>query len=419
MKKQSCFSWNSGCSPILLTATRLLEDTTKLEVWLPLTIFTDDWILIERIETWRNQGQLPKAAAFYEKGGHFREASDCFHLSGEYEQAIEVLRRGDEFDEIIHYIKRHGRRLNPNTLHRYSRLCNILLKQGRISTELRATTINLLGSDVEKLAFFREFEMFDQMRSLYEDRRRWFEYYELSVAVGDLPGAMDTLLTQKLLPVIDKKTAESIFHYTMAETLLCHRGIAESRPELEKDLLQSSRSTPLEKTSLQWLDIFNLIDQFEEKDAQTSFKSLVLSPILTDFFCLFAVAYHAEIKLLDRSKLMHLPMDIINHVSRLIQNKQSGEKQSSAESLMLLCGLWSSPKNSTQMMVLPWSPLRTSGVQLPEDISQETLLSQARIWIQEKFSNTLIRFEGFAFNLFKELFPKRCSAFLVRGKSIS
>lgn len=222
MKKQSCFSWNSSCSPILLTAIRLLEDTTKLEVWLPLTIFTNDWILIHRIETWRNQGQLSKAAAFYEKGGHFREASDCFHSSGEYEQAIEVLRRSDEFDEIIHYIKRHGGSLNPNTLHRYSRLCNILLKQGRISTELRATTINLLGSDVEKLAFFKEFEMFDQMRSLYKDRRRWFEYYELSVAVGDLPGAMDTLLTQKLLPVIDKKTSEYILHYTMAETLLSH-----------------------------------------------------------------------------------------------------------------------------------------------------------------------------------------------------
>ena len=75
----------------------------------------------------------------------------------------------------------------PHTLTRYSRLCNILLRQGRISTELRATTINLLGSDVEKLSFFKEFEMFDQMRSLYKERHRWFEYYELSVAVGDLP----------------------------------------------------------------------------------------------------------------------------------------------------------------------------------------------------------------------------------------
>lgn len=175
----------------------------------------------------------------------------------------------------------------------------------------------------------------------------------------------------------------------------------------------------MERTSLQWLDIFNLIDQFEEKDAQASYKSLVVSPILTDFFCLFAVAYHAEIKLLDRSKLMHLPMDIINHASRLIQNKESGEKQWSAEGLMLLCGLWSSPKNSTQMMMLPWSPLKTYGVQLPEDISPENLLSQARAWIQEKFSNALVRFEGCAFNLFKELFPKRCGAFLVRGKSIN
>jgi hypothetical protein len=372
------------------------------------------------IEIWKNQGQLDKAALFYEKGGHFREASDCFHSCGEYEQAIEVLRRGDKFNELIHYIQQHGHRLNSNTLNRYTRLCNILLKQGRISTELRETTINLLGSDVEKLSFFKEFDMFDQMRSLYKDRRRWFEYYELSVAVGDLPGAMDTLLTQKLLPVVDKKTAECIFHYSMAEILMSYPGLTESRPELEKNLLQSSRSTHLEKTALQWLGVFSLIDAFEEKGAETAFKSLVASPILIDFFCLFAVAYQSEIKLLDRSKLMHLPMDIINHAGRLIQTTDFGENRSSAEGLMLLCGLWSWPKNPTQMIVLPWSPLRTHGVQLPEDmLSSESLLSQARTWIQEKFSNTVVRFEEVAFNLFKELFPRRCGIFLVRGKSTS
>lgn len=328
------------------------------------------------------------------------------------------MRRGDEFDELIHYIKRHGHRLIPHTLSRYSRLCNILLRQGRISPELRATTINLLGSDVDKLTFFKEFEMFDQMRSLYKERRRWFEYYELSVAVGDLPGAMETLLTQKLLPVIDKKLAESILHYSMAETLLHHHGLVESRPELERDLLQSSRSTPLEKTALQWLKIFNSIDEYEEKSAQSSFKSLVASPILVDFFCFFSVVYQSEIKLLERNKLMHLPMEIINHAGRLIQTTASGEIKDS-EGLMLVCGLWSSPKTPTQMTMLPWSPLKTDGVQIPEDMSPEALLSQARVWIQERFFHTVERFEDVAGSLFRELFPLRCNNFLYKGKSMN
>lgn len=369
-------------------------------------------------EIWKSQGQLPKAAAFYEKGGHLRQASNCFHLNGDYEQAIEVLRRGEEFDELIQYIKRHGHRLIPHTLTRYSRLCNILLRQGRISTELRATTINLLGSDVEKLSFFKEFEMFDQMRSLYKERLRWFEYYELSVALGDLPEAMNTLLTQKLLPVVDKRMAELILHYAMAETLLHHRHLVESRPELEKDLLQSSRSTPLEKTALQWLNIFNSIDEYGAKSAQASFKSLVASPILLDFFCLFSVVYQFEIKLLERNKLMDLPMDILNHASRLIQTTASGEVKDS-EGLMLVCGLWSSPKNPMQMTVLPWSPLRIDGVQMPVDMSPEALLSQARLWIRERFFSTVEAFQSVSFNLFRDLFPRRCIHFLYKGKSIS
>ncbi|KAJ5127660.1 hypothetical protein N7448_008439 [Penicillium atrosanguineum] len=365
-------------------------------------------------EIWKSQGQLPKAAAFYERGGHLLQASDCFHSNGDYEQAIEVLRRGDEFDELIQYIKRHGHRLISHTLTRYSRLCNILLRQGRVSTELRATTINLLGSDIEKLSFFKEFEMFDQMRSLYKERHRWFEYYELSVAVGDLPAAMDTLLTQKLLPVIDKKMAESILHYSMAETLLHHRDLVGSRPELDKDLLQSSRSTPLEKTALQWLNVFNSIDEYGEKSTQASFKSLVASPILIDFFCLFSVVYQSEIKLLERNNLMDLPMDILNHASRLIQVTASGEAKDS-EVLMLICGLWSSPKTPTQMTVLPWSPLKTDRVQLPENMSPEALLSQARLWIRERFFSTVDTFQSVAFNLFRDLFPRRCKHFLYKG----
>ncbi|KAJ5674702.1 uncharacterized protein N7477_004636 [Penicillium maclennaniae] len=408
---------------------RALDDlegsTSKYEqaiaCFLELNLFSDAadcYQALERYdkaaEIWKSQGQLPKAAAFYEKGGHLRQASDCFHLHGDYEQAIEVLRRGKEFGELIQYIKRHGHRLPLHTLTRYSRLCNILLRQGRISTDLRATTIDLLGSDVEKLSFFKEFEMFDQMRSLYKERHRWFEYYELSVAVGDLPEAMNTLLTQKLLPVIDKKVAEMILHYSMAETLLNHRHLIDSRPELEKDLLQSSRSTPLEKTALQWLSIFNLIDDYEGKSAQASFKSLGASPILVDFFSLFSIVYQSEIKLLERDKLMNLPMDILTHVIRLIQNMEFGELKDS-EGLMLVCGLWSSPKNSNQMTVLPWSPLRTDGLQMLEDMSLEALLTQARQWIRERFFSTVEAFQSVAFNLFKDLFPRRCKHFLYRG----
>jgi hypothetical protein len=52
----------------------------------------------------------------------------------------------------------------------------------RVSARLRAITINMLGSDVCKIAFFKEFEIWDQLRALYSSKSRWFEYYDLSVA---------------------------------------------------------------------------------------------------------------------------------------------------------------------------------------------------------------------------------------------
>lgn len=237
-------------------------------------------------ELCKSQGQLHKAAAIYEKGGHFREASGCFHSARDYEQAIEVLRRGDAFDELIHYINQNCEKLNPKTLHRYSRLCNILLKQGRISTELRATTINLLGSDVEKLAFFKEFEMWDQMRQLFAASQRWLDYFELSVSIGDLPAAVDTLLAHRLMPVINQETAEITLHFAMTEILLARCGVIGTRLELEKDLVKACRSTPLEKLALQWLEIFDLIDTLQVKGTPASFK-VGDSGLLTDFFSLF------------------------------------------------------------------------------------------------------------------------------------
>lgn len=53
---------------------------------------------------WKSQGQLRKAAMYFEKGGHHYNASECYHLERDFEQAVEVLRRGDEFDNLITYI---------------------------------------------------------------------------------------------------------------------------------------------------------------------------------------------------------------------------------------------------------------------------------------------------------------------------
>lgn len=177
--------------------------------------------------------------------------------------------------------------LSATTLRRYSRLCNILLKQGRISSELREPTINLLGSDREKVAFFKEFEMWDQLQSFYVARRRWYELYALFVSLGELPAALDTLFTHDLMPAMDKGVVESILHFSLAESLLAVWGLVEPSTELtEKHILETILSTPLEPTSKQWLSIFILFESFKEQEEERSLSLPGVSNMLRDFSCL-------------------------------------------------------------------------------------------------------------------------------------
>jgi hypothetical protein len=175
--------------------------------------------------------------------------------------------------------------LSEATLLRYSRLCNILLKQGRVSASLRAITINMLGSDVSKIAFFKEFEMWDQLRAFYSSKSRWFEYYDLSVAVGDIPAAIGTLLVHKLMPVVDKPVVEKLFNYSMVEVLYAHRNLIPAKPERD-GLLKSVKLTYLEKLGAQWRTLLQLIDDLEDTNLSASVKHLDKG-LLKDIFCLF------------------------------------------------------------------------------------------------------------------------------------
>lgn len=143
----------------------------------------------------------------------------------------------------------------------------------------------MLGSDVSKIAFFKEFEMWDQLRALYSSKSRWFEYYDLSVAVGEIPAAIRTLLVHKLMPVVDKPVVEKLFNYSMVEVLYYHRDLIAGKPERD-GLLKSVKSTCLEKLGAQWKTLLLLIDDFEDVDLPASVKNLDKGP-LRDLFCLF------------------------------------------------------------------------------------------------------------------------------------
>ncbi|KAJ5437376.1 Tetratricopeptide-like helical [Penicillium cf. griseofulvum] len=355
-------------------------------------------------EIWKDRGQYQKAAYFYEKGKLFTDASECYHSCGQYDAAIEVLRRGDQFDELVTYANRNREYLSQPTLLRYSRLCNILLKQGRVSASLRAITINMLGSDVSKISFFKEFEMWDQLRALYSSKCRWFEYYDLSVAVGDIPAAISTLLVHKLIPVVDKPVVEKLFNYSMVEDLYAHRDIIQGNSERD-GLLKSVKSTYLEKLGAQWKTLLLLIEDFEDMDLPASVKNLDKG-LLKDIFCLFVIAFEPAV--FTKRKIEHLPMDIVIRVGKLLQDSYARNNYS-LNCLAMTCGIFTNPKQENQTILLPWSPLRANTATALDESSFENLLDIAKDFIQEKFVAALTQFHENAYRFCSKLKVNECT----------
>ncbi|KAJ6177949.1 hypothetical protein N7519_008410 [Penicillium mononematosum] len=357
-------------------------------------------------------GLIAEAAMCYEGLGQFGKVAEIWKAREQYQKAASFYEKGKLFAEAFGVLPFLWNRayLSEPTLLRYSRLCNILLRQGRVSASLRAITINMLGSDVSKIAFFKEFEMWDQLRALYSSKSRWFEYYDLSVAVGDIPAAIGTLLVHKLMPVVDKPVVEKLFNYSMVEVLYAHRDLIPAKPERD-GLLKSVKLTYLEKLGAQWRTLLQLIDDFEDMDSPASVKHLDKG-LSKDIFCLFVIAFEPSV--FTKHKIEHLPMDIVIRVGNLLQGFYA-QNQHSLTCLATVCGIFTNPKQETQTILLHWSPLRSFTTTSLDGSSSEDLLEIAKDFVQEKFAAALTQFHENAGHLVKKDFPPTCFQQLYKG----
>jgi hypothetical protein len=153
----------------------------------------------------------------------------------------------------------------------------------------------MLGSDASKVAFFREFEMWDQLCGLFITSGRWFEYYELSLAVGDLSEALNTLLHCGLLPAAEKQMAQMIFQYVMAGDFFGRNDMNPRICERAK-ILGAIQSTWLEDIGRQWMELHRFGDEIYDEKASMSTKGLQ-NGLLKDFLCLYV---SSQVELVSR-----------------------------------------------------------------------------------------------------------------------
>lgn len=110
--------------------------------------------------------------------------------------------------------------IEPNSCRKYGRLCNLLLKQGRVSPDHRALCIELLGSNEEKEQFFKEFEMVDHLVEFYKSQGRSVELFQLLIENGQLEPAVDVAAANKFHDRIQEREIKTVFNLLQAEKLL-------------------------------------------------------------------------------------------------------------------------------------------------------------------------------------------------------
>lgn len=124
----------------------------------------------------------------------------------------------------------HGSLLDKSCRLHYSRLCNLLLRRGKISPELEGLTRAALGSDSEREAFFLGYEMTDQLFSFYIEQRKYLEAFNLAVKNCDLDKAWKVIEMHGDDCQLPQRQKIEVFNYVQMKYLLA--SLAGSSMEL-------------------------------------------------------------------------------------------------------------------------------------------------------------------------------------------
>lgn len=171
----------------------------------------------------------------------FDRAATCYHLSEKYNEAAAALRQGNHFDQLVSYLSKYvysstqslerytlmralysnREHIDPTCYRSHSRLCNLLLKQGRIPPESRELAVKTLGSHAEQEAFFIEYEMHEQLAGFYADRGRYSDLFYLLVRMGEIERALNVLSGDGPLRSVPEDYVRKVLDYAWAGRFIC------------------------------------------------------------------------------------------------------------------------------------------------------------------------------------------------------
>ena len=359
---------------------------------------------LERIEEyeeaawlWARNGKPGRAAPVFAKGRMFNEASDHYHQALNYDKAADALRDGDLAENLVRYVTTNRTSLSSRTFHRHSRFCILLLKQGKVGSNLLAPAIKLLGSPTEQEHAFIDYEMYDQLVDLYTDQGRFKERFLLLSRIGKLGRALKTVSD---LNASDTKSLQDNIR-RVQDYYLAGRIIGLNLENVNV-LVQ------LRPLNSEWLDVQPLITGKQRSLNFEQIKAMNEGPIKA-FLQLHTLL---NLKLLDEiTTLDGVPFEAIEAVLRKAEFISSKTESSYDPLILLFTGVMEVEHGTKPYVLLPWSPFHENSTNIKAD--EYPRLANQRLFFE--LGSTMLALDTMLRKLWRSEWPVRCAHFLTRG----
>ena len=354
----------------------------------------------EAAKAWFDHGKYDEAALLFEKASNHQRASSSWHLFGNYDNAVTCLRNGALHDQMVLYLAQNKEFMSSQVLRQHQRVVKLLLKQEKISQELRKRAVEMVGSFTEQEAFYLEYEMTEGLLELYTAQQAKTKLFDLLVKLNRLEQALDVAssLQSRDDSTLNQGRLSKIVHIVWAD-------------RINSGLLDHS-SLPLEaEAKHHWQIACSTLRTWDPSHSQRQILGMEDSSVMKAFLCLY-VTIHIE-KIVSASTLDKMPFNLICHTVKLLKTQQSEPRGVIGEAVLLLCGVFPGLDSLQSHTMRDWSPLRKVQAYTPD---QKSLPEAAARWTFDQVSQAVIAVHERTKELFRDKWPRRCINFLTTGR---
>ena len=361
-------------------------------------------------QLWMEQDEYGKAAPFFAQAKLYNEAAHCYGLASKHTEAAAMLHRGGDYDGLVLYLSKNQGNMLTNSHRTYTRLCNMLLKQGKISLWNRKVAIEMLGTKAEQEDCFIEYEMHEELAELYNDQQKHKDLYRLLIRMGKLERALSIAVKEQLWSLSDEISEDEVLKlldYTSAG-LFYQASQKNHTTAIEiEEKYGGLLTNDMKLKARQWQAGLRLRPGkgiiSRQQLAETE------GDVVKRFINLLNIIDFAEIA--QAATLNEIPYEMIQQAIKILRDLALKDDRLAWSTTLLLLGLWENNNPQEPYVLLPWSPLR-------QTLSRSHTVDfprMAKQWVLDQMASAILALDIKARNLWRLKWPVRCVQFLVKG----